>query len=110
MPAMLLLSLQLVHELMKTMNSLVRRRFDALLLPTINVLAKMPGPSRRLAIKNAKTKLAQAGHATIVAAQEALAGRLWFADWLRFLQAEASANSGVRLDDDRAPFRGVLDK
>lgn len=38
---MLLLSLQLVHELMKTMNSLVHRRLDALLLPTISILAKM---------------------------------------------------------------------
>lgn len=42
MPAMLLpLLLQLVHELMTTINYLVHRRFDARLLPTINILAKM---------------------------------------------------------------------
>ncbi|KAK7402632.1 hypothetical protein QQX98_011612 [Neonectria punicea] len=107
MPAMLLLSLQLVHELMKTMNSLVHRRFDALLLPTVNILAKMPGPSRRIAILNAEIELDQARHATIAAAQAVIAGHLWFADWLRFLRAEIAAEAALEaLRRGFGEFRG----
>ncbi|KAH8736445.1 hypothetical protein BGZ61DRAFT_527393 [Ilyonectria robusta] len=95
MPAMLLQLLQLVHELMRTMNSLPIRCSSS---PYI--LAKCQDPP-------AEIEVAQARHATITAAAAVRARRLFPADWLRFLQAEIAARAALlALHRGFGEFRG----